>query len=122
MLIQEANERLQTPISNDQLQAIHILYCLLDLSKDDFCKMVDAVGIDVLTERENTYNRLHEASLFLNKKERYDKNKKELCTIDAQIERLELQRSDIVQEVLCFEDYAKNIFWLELKSSEHCLM
>lgn len=49
MMLHEAQERLKkTTITEEQLWGLNSLYILLDLDKDDFCKIVDAVGIEKL--------------------------------------------------------------------------
>ena len=49
MMLEEAQARLKkTQINQEQLWALNSLYILLDLSKDDFCKIVDTVGIGTL--------------------------------------------------------------------------
>ena len=46
MTLAEAQARLKkTEINQDQLWAVNSLYILLDLHKDDFCKIIDAVGL-----------------------------------------------------------------------------
>jgi len=48
MMLDEANKRLKNEITEEQLWGINSLYILLDLHKDDFCKIVDLVGIEKL--------------------------------------------------------------------------
>jgi tRNA uridine 5-carbamoylmethylation protein Kti12 len=67
MLLQEANDRLKAKITGEQLDVIHPLYAVLDFSKDDFCKMVDAIGIDKLLSRSCVIKLLEKATqLFYN--------------------------------------------------------
>ena len=47
MLLEEAQARLKkSAINTEQLDAISPIYCLLDFDKDDFCKLVDAIGLE----------------------------------------------------------------------------
>lgn len=72
MMLEEANERLKTvQITEDQLWRLNSLYILMDLHKDDFCKIVDAVGLDALLKRQGHYERLYRAEQELMAKEMY---------------------------------------------------
>lgn len=45
MDLEEANERLVTKITQEELEKITTAYILLDLHKDEFCKIVNVVGL-----------------------------------------------------------------------------
>ncbi len=89
MLLEEANERLKTvQLTEEQLWQINNLYCLLDLDKDDFCKIVDAVGFDKLAAKQEHYKWLAEAECDLKAKERYLKAKTRLKELDVEKQQL----------------------------------
>jgi hypothetical protein len=50
---------------------LNSLDILLDLHKDDFCKIIDAVGLDTLLVRQPHFDRLLEAERELHAKENY---------------------------------------------------
>lgn len=90
MMLHEANARLKTvKINEDQLWALNSLYILLDLDKDDFCKIVDAVGVDKLLSKQNHYERLDRAEQELTAKEKYIKAKNRLEEIEIEKQSLE---------------------------------
>jgi hypothetical protein len=92
-MLNEANARLQkTQINEDQLWALNSLYILLDLHKDDFCKIVDTVGLETLLNRQRHYDRLLKAEEELVAKERYLKAK-------SRLEELENEKSNLEQIV-----------------------
>ncbi len=54
MMLEEANARLKTvQIDSEQLALLSPLYIALDIDKSDFCKFVDAVGIEKVMENTN---------------------------------------------------------------------
>jgi hypothetical protein len=62
MDLHELNARLKKgQATEEQLQQITPLYITLDLDKDIFCKMVDAVGVDVISAYSGRWNWLQEA-------------------------------------------------------------
>ena len=88
MMLCEANERLKTvQINEGQLWALNSLYLLLDLDKDDFCKIVDLIGVEKLTAKRGHYDRLRRADDML--AERYDDAKQRLAELDRERERLQ---------------------------------
>lgn len=90
MLLSEANARLKTvKINEDQLWALNSLYILLDLDKDDFCKIIDAVGVDKLISKQNHYERLDKAEQELTAKEKYLKAKSRLAELESEKQSLE---------------------------------
>ncbi len=90
MMLEEANARLKkTKITEEQLWGINSLYILLDLDKDDFCKIVDAVGIEPLLKKQSHYERLDQAEQELTAKERYLKAKSRLNELEAEKQDLE---------------------------------
>lgn len=91
MMLEEAQARLKkTEINQDQLWALNSLYILLDLHKDDFCKIVDAVGIETLLKKQKHYERLDRAERELTAKERYLQAK-------TRLEELETEKADLEQ-------------------------
>ncbi|KXL54407.1 hypothetical protein CLNEO_05130 [Anaerotignum neopropionicum] len=90
MTLAEANGRLRTvQINEEQLWYINSLYILLDLDKDDFCKIIDAVGLDKLLKKRLHYDRLLIAEEELSKKEKYIQAKQRLQEIA--FEKMELE-------------------------------
>ena len=90
MLLNEANSRLKsTQITEEQLWQINSIYCILNLNKDDFCKIVDLVGIDKLIEQQSRYERFDKAEQELSAKERYLKAKKRLQELEYEKDELE---------------------------------
>lgn len=90
MLLEEANARFKkSKINEEQLWALNSLYLLLDLSKDDFCKIVDCVGLNTLLDKQRHYNRLLEAEEEFAAKEKYLKAKSRLKEIEVERGNLE---------------------------------
>lgn len=90
MMLEEANARLKkTKITEEQLWGINSLYILLDLDKDDFCKIVDLVGIETLLKKRSHYERLDKAEQELTEKERYLKAKSRLEELETEKQQLE---------------------------------
>lgn len=90
MMLHEANERLKkVKITEEQLWSLNSLYILLDLDKDDFCKIVDVVGLEKLLKKQNHYERLDRAEQELTAKERYLKAKSRLTELEAEKQDLE---------------------------------
>lgn len=97
MHLKEANKRLKTPITEEQLSKIHVLYCLLGLDKDPFCRLVDAVGVDELEANTDRYCRLFRAERMLKEKEECQKYQVELGVLTEQKHQLE----DEIHKVQC---------------------
>ena len=90
MMLEEANARLKKEkITEEQLWGINSLYILLDLDKDDFCKIVDAVGIEKLLKNQIHYERLDRAEQELAAKERFLKAKSRLEELENEKQQLE---------------------------------
>jgi hypothetical protein len=91
--LEEAQTRLKkTEINQDQLWALNSLYILLDLHKDDFCKIIDAVGLETLLKKQKHYERIDQAERELAAKERY-------LQARARLEELEIEKSSLDQIV-----------------------
>lgn len=90
MMLEEAQARLKkTTITEEQLWGLNSLYILLDLDKDDFCKIVDTVGIEKLLKKQSHYERLDRAEQELVAKEKYLAAKRRLEEIEAEKQALE---------------------------------
>ncbi|MFI3254398.1 MAG: hypothetical protein R3Y63_08715 [Eubacteriales bacterium] len=96
MQLHEANKRLKTKISEEELWSIHEIYCLMDFTKDEFCKIVDTLGVEVLASKKEHFARLAKAEQMLKAKERHLKNLTKLEEVKmgisiflAEAERLE---------------------------------
>lgn len=89
MLLGEANGRLKREIiTEEQLQGLNSLYILLDLHKDDFCKILDVVGVETLLKKQGHYERLDKAEQELAAKERYLRAK-------SRLEELEFEKNEL---------------------------
>ena len=77
--------------SEDQVWAVSPIYCLLNFDKEDFCKLVDAIGIEKWVQAADRWKRLDEAEQELTWKETYTQNKARLEKLDAEREQLRLQ-------------------------------
>lgn len=96
MTLNEANERLEKSITEDQLWGLNSLYLLLDLHKDDFCKVVNTVGVETLLNKQSYYERLELAEKELAAKERYLRAK-------SRLEELKMEKDDLEQIVNNFK-------------------
>jgi hypothetical protein len=75
--------------TEDEVWAVSPIYCLLNFHKDDFCKLVDAIGIDKWVNAKERWERLDRAEQELTAKERYIKAKDRLDDIRCERESLE---------------------------------
>jgi hypothetical protein len=90
MLLEEIHERLKTTeITQEQLWQITPIYCLLDFHKDDFCKLVKAIGIEKWLTKVDWWERLSRAEEDLSAKERYIKAKSRLAELESEKSGLE---------------------------------
>lgn len=90
MMLHEANKRLKkVQITEEQLWQINSLYCILNLDKDDFCKIVDLVGLDKLIQQQSRYERFDKAEQELRAKERYLQAKRRLKELEDEKAELE---------------------------------
>lgn len=90
MMLHEANDRLKkVQITEEQLWQINSLYCILNLDKDDFCKIVDLIGLDKLIQQQSRYERFDKAEQELRAKERYLQAKKRLQELEDEKAELE---------------------------------
>ncbi len=90
MMLDEANKRLKkVQITEEQLWQINSLYCILNLDKDDFCKIVDLIGLDKLIQQQSRYERFDKAEQELRAKERYLQAKKRLQELEDEKAKLE---------------------------------
>lgn len=90
MMLHEANKRLKTvQLTEAQLWQINSLYCILNLDKDDFCKIVDLVGLEKLIQQQSHYERYEKAEQELRAKEKYLKAKKRLQELEDEKNELE---------------------------------
>ena len=90
MMLEEAQARLKKEkiTTQDQLWAINSLYILLDLHKDDFCKIIDTVGLETILKKQRHYDRLIQAENELAAKEKYLQAK-------ARLEELEIEKVNL---------------------------
>jgi len=92
MNLEEANERLRNKITQEQLDKLTDLYIILDLHKDVFCKIVNAVGVQTLLEKQKHYARLNQAEQELCAKEKY-------LYAKARLDDLESEKT-LLQEII----------------------
>lgn len=74
-------------IEESDVWAISPIYCLLDFDKDDFCKLIDAIGLDKWVAAEARWQRLAQAEEELTAKENYIKAKARKEELIAEIMR-----------------------------------
>ncbi|MDR1689542.1 MAG: hypothetical protein LBS21_13175 [Clostridiales bacterium] len=90
MLLEEARALLKTSnITEEQLWQLSPIYCLLDFDKTDFCKLVDAIGLDKWLKKSARWNRLDKAEQEFAAKERYLDAKARLLELESEKEHLE---------------------------------
>lgn len=90
MMLEEANARLQNcKIPNeDILWKLTPLYILLDLEKDDFCAIVDTVGIDKLINKSQLYETTLAALDERRQRDQYNANKRRLDEVQREANTL----------------------------------
>ena len=89
MLLEEMQRRVKSSeITLEQLEKVHEIYCLLDFDKDDFCKLVDAIGIDKWTAKAPKWERLVKAENDLRAKERYEEAIVRIVELDRERDNL----------------------------------
>lgn len=90
MLLEEMQARCKRTknITQNDLDKVHELYCLLDFDKDTFCKIVDAIGIDAISARQTRWQRMLDAEDAQIAKEKYIANKRRLQEIETEKEQL----------------------------------
>jgi hypothetical protein len=74
--------------TNDEVMAVSPIYCLLNFDKDDFCKLVDAIGLEKWVEAKARWEWLCEAEGMYEAKRRYEKNKARYMDLQAEQEQL----------------------------------
>lgn len=89
MELKYVNDRLKSKITETHLYQLEILHNLLGLDTDDFCKMIDAVGVEKLLAKEERYNMLYHAKAEMKLKLRYLEAKERLREMEK--ERADLQ-------------------------------
>ena len=105
MTRQELNERLENEqVTETQLWQLTNLYILFDLDKDDFAKIVDAVGVNKLIARESHYNRALQALDELEARERYNENKRRRDQIKADIATLNESLATLNESIAAYEE------------------
>lgn len=87
MTLQEVNSRLNKAITEEQFNIVHPLSVMLDLDKDEFCCIIDAIGITKFVVREPLIRRLGKASRAYSKYEEYEEAKCELERINRAAQR-----------------------------------
>ena len=80
MTIFELRERSKKSkeITNEQYASLEVAYVALDLDKDTFAKIVDAIGIEALTNREEYWRQLTQGHQMYRAREQYKKDVYEL--------------------------------------------
>jgi len=93
MLLEEMESRLKKTlpehITQENLWKISPIYCLLNFDKDDFCKLIDAIGIEKWLDKAERWERLDRAEQELTAKERYLQAKARLADLEAEKAALE---------------------------------
>lgn len=90
MNLQEFQERIKDEnVTEEQLWAVHPIYCLLDFEKDDFCKLVKAIGLEKWLQKAERWERLNKAEEELTAKEKYLSSKRKLEDLQNEAQQLE---------------------------------
>lgn len=96
MLLEEAQARLKKTAKNtEQLDAISPIYCLLGFDKDDFCKLVDTIGLDKWLDKAGRWEQLDRAERDLSAKERY-------VSARARLEEIETERAALEEVIKAY--------------------
>ncbi len=90
MMLEEMQARCKKAkvTTQDELWAVSPIYCLLNFDKDDFCKLVDAIGLEKWVGAKERWERLAKAEEELSGKERYVREKRRLEDIEREAEAL----------------------------------
>jgi hypothetical protein len=90
MMLEEMQDRCKKakPATQDEVWAVSPIYCLLNFDKDDFCKLIDAIGLEKWVQAKGRWERLAEAEEMLTAKEAYTRNKARLEELDEEQARL----------------------------------
>ena len=98
MMLEEAQGLLKKEkiTTQDQLWGVNALYLLLDLPKETFCKIIDAVGLDTLLNKRSRYDRLLRAEDELFLRERYVRACEKLKALD-------IERETLKEEITCLQ-------------------
>lgn len=88
MLLHEANNYLKTSITGEELDKIHPLYCTLDLKKEQFCQLVDTLGIDVFTEKASHWEHLAKAQKERRDKDRYLRDTARADALESELQEI----------------------------------
>ena len=91
MLLEEMQARCKKarPTTQDEVWAVSPIYCLLNFDKDDFCKLVDTIGLEKWVEAADRWKRLDRAEQELTAKERYLRAKTRLAELETEKAELE---------------------------------
>lgn len=75
----------------DEIWAVSPIYCLLNFDKADFCKLIDAIGLEKWVAAAERWKRLDRAEQMLSQKEAYETNKARLEDLNDERQRLMAQ-------------------------------
>ena len=90
MMLHEANGLLKKEVlTEEKLWELNDLYILLDLDKEDFCKIIDLIGAEKLISKQCRYDKLAKAEREYDAKEKYKQAKIRLSEIANEKELLE---------------------------------
>jgi hypothetical protein len=85
-MLDEANARLKRKVTPEELDKMNAAYVVMDLDKDDFCKIVDAIGVEKLIEKQEWYERLLKAEEELKEREIYEQALKQKKRLQQSLE------------------------------------
>jgi len=86
--------------TQDELGAVSPIYCLLNFHKDDFCKLIDAIGLEKWVEAADRWKRLDRAEQEYTAKQNYLQNK-------ARLEELKREQETLYEMVGQYEQMNK---------------
>lgn len=89
--MQERLPKIADQITEEIVQALAPIYCLLDFDKGDFCKLVEAIGVCKWMDaaERGRWTRLQIASDQFAARERYEKDRARLVELLAEKNQLE---------------------------------
>jgi hypothetical protein len=88
--MQERLPKIANVITEEVLWQLTPIYCLLDFDKNDFCKIIESIGIEkwISENAVKRWERLATAEAELSAKEKYIKNKDKIDEMERELKYL----------------------------------
>jgi hypothetical protein len=93
--VQERN-RVESEYSNPKWDAIHNAYIAIDLHKDQFCRMVDAIGWEQITNKSGYWQYVRDAVEEKQARDERERRAVRLREIEAEIKRLQGEAEELL--------------------------